>query len=100
MEDSFLATIEGHEVIDARQTEIHTAEPPVPEPSVVQFELAIGKLKRHKSPDKDEIPAELIKAGGNTIHSEVIDLLILFCIRRNCLRIGRSRSLCLSMWGC
>ena len=45
MEESFLAAIEGHEVIDARQTEIHTAEPPVPEPSVVQFELAIGKLK-------------------------------------------------------
>jgi hypothetical protein len=31
-----------------RQTEIHTAEPFVPEPSASEFEVAIGKLKRHK----------------------------------------------------
>jgi hypothetical protein len=32
------------------QTEIHTVEPIVPEPSVFQFELAIEKLKSHDSP--------------------------------------------------
>ena len=35
-----------HGVIDVRQTEIHTAEPLVPEPSAIEFEMAIGKLKR------------------------------------------------------
>jgi hypothetical protein len=47
---------------DVRQTGIHTAEPLVPEPSAFDLELAIGKLKSHKSPVIDQTPAELIKA--------------------------------------
>jgi len=35
-----------------------------------EFEMAIGKLKRQKSPSTDQFPAELIKAGGRTIRSE------------------------------
>jgi hypothetical protein len=54
-------------VSDVRQPEIHTAEPLVPEPSALEFELAIEKLKSHKPPGIDQIPAELIKAGGGTI---------------------------------
>jgi len=34
-----------HGAKDVRQAEIHTVEPLVPEPSVFEFELAIGKLK-------------------------------------------------------
>jgi len=34
-----------HGVNDVRQTEIHTAEPLVPEPRVFEFELVIEKLK-------------------------------------------------------
>jgi hypothetical protein len=45
-----------------RQTEIQTAEPFVPEPSI--SEVAIGKLKRCKSPGVDHIPAEQIQPGG------------------------------------
>ena len=56
-----------HGVKDVRQAEIHTAEPLVPEPSAAEVELAIDKLKSHKSPGIDQIPAELIKAGGRTI---------------------------------
>jgi hypothetical protein len=51
-------------------TEIHTAEPPVPDPSAFEFEMAVEKLKRHTLPGIDEIPAELINAGGTTIRSE------------------------------
>jgi hypothetical protein len=29
-----------------------------------EVEVAIGKLKRYKLPDADQIPAELIQAGG------------------------------------
>ena len=58
-------------VNDVRQTGIHTAEPLVPEPSSSEFELAIGKLKNRKSPGIDQIPAELIKAGGKTIRCEI-----------------------------
>jgi len=53
-----------HGVKDVGQAEIHTAEPLVTEPSASEFELAIDKLKSHKSPGIDQIPAELIKAGG------------------------------------
>jgi len=56
-----------HGVKDVGQAEIHTAEPLVPERSASEVELAIDKLKRHKSPDIDQIPAELIKAGGRTL---------------------------------
>ena len=52
---------------DVRQIEIRAAQPVVPESSAFEIELAIEKLKNHKSPDINQIPAELIKAGGRTI---------------------------------
>jgi hypothetical protein len=54
---------------------IHTAEPLVPEPSLVEVEIAIGKLKSYKFPGTDHILAELIKAGGETLHSEIHKLI-------------------------
>jgi len=64
-----------HGVKDVGQAEMHTAEPLVPEPSAFEFELAIDKLKSHKSPGIDQIPAELIKAGGRTICLEIHKLI-------------------------
>ena len=64
-----------HGVKDVEQAEIHTAEPLVPEPSASEVELAIGNLKSHKSPGIDQIPAELIKAGGRTIYLEIRELI-------------------------
>jgi hypothetical protein len=58
-------------VTDVRQTEIHAAEPLVPEPSAFEVEMATEKLKGHKSPGMEQIPAELTKAGGRKIHSEI-----------------------------
>jgi hypothetical protein len=43
--------------------DIHTAE------------IAIGKLKTYKSPGTDQIPAKLIKAGGETLCSEIHKLI-------------------------
>ena len=54
-----------------RQSEIHIAEPLAPEPSASEFELAIEKLKSHISPRIDQIPTELIKAGGGKICYEI-----------------------------
>ena len=65
-----------HGVKDVGQAEIHTAKPQVPEPSASEFELAIDKLKTHKSPGIDQIPAELIKAGDRTICFEIHKLII------------------------
>ena len=72
---------------------IRTAESLVPEPSAL--EMVVEKIKRHKSPGIDQIPAQLIKAGGRTIRSEIHKLVNSTWTRRNCLRSGRSRSLCL-----
>jgi hypothetical protein len=44
-------------VDDFRQMDIHTAEPLVPEPSLVKVEIAIGKLKRYKSRGSNQILA-------------------------------------------
>jgi sorting nexin-29 len=71
----FNQVLNVHEVHDVRQMDIHTAEPLVPEPSLVEVEIAIGKLKSYKSPSADQILAELIKAGGETLCSEIHKLI-------------------------
>ena len=45
----FSQLLNVHGVNDVRQTEVHTAEPLVPEPSSFEVELANEKLKSHKS---------------------------------------------------
>jgi len=64
-----------HGVKDVGQAEIHTVEPLVPEPSASEVKLAIKKPKSHKSPGIDQIPAELITAGGGTICLEIHKLI-------------------------
>ena len=56
-------------VNDVRQREIHTAKLVVLEPSAFDIEMSIEKLKGHKSPDIDKIPAEMVKSGRRTIIS-------------------------------
>jgi hypothetical protein len=72
----FFQLLNVHGVNDVRQREIHTAEPLVPELSASESELAIEKLKRHKSPGAGQIPAELIKGGGSTIRYEIHKLIV------------------------
>jgi hypothetical protein len=74
----FSPVLNIHGANDVRQTELHTAEPLVPEPSAFEVELAIEKLKRHKSPGIDQIPANLIKAGVRTIHYEIHKLIYIW----------------------
>jgi hypothetical protein len=44
----------------------------VPDPSPFEVEIAIAKLERYKSPGSDEIPTELIQAGGEILRSKII----------------------------
>jgi hypothetical protein len=64
----FCELLNVHGAGGVRQTEIHTVEPFVPEPSVSEVEAAIGKLERYKSQGVDQIPAELIQAGVETAY--------------------------------
>ena len=74
--NNFSQLLNVHGVNDVRQTQIHTAEPLVPEPSAFEIELVIEKLKSHRSPGIDQIPAELIKAGGRKISYEIHKIII------------------------
>jgi hypothetical protein len=60
---------------DVRQIEEHTAEPLVPGSSRLAVEIAIAKLKKYKSPGSDQIPAELIQAGGEMLLSAIHKLI-------------------------
>jgi hypothetical protein len=71
----FCQLLNVHVVGGVRQTEMHTAEPFVPQPNASKVEVAIGKLKRYKSPGVDQIPAELIQAGGETLRLEIQKLI-------------------------
>jgi hypothetical protein len=64
-----------HNVSDVRQIEVHTAEPLVPGPSHLVVTIATAKLKNYKSPGSDQIPAELIQAGGEILLSEIHKLI-------------------------
>jgi hypothetical protein len=56
----FYQLLNVHRVNEVRQAEIHRAKPLVPELRAFEFELAIEKLKSHKSPGIDQIPVKLI----------------------------------------
>jgi hypothetical protein len=72
------------------QIEIHTAEPLVSDPSHLEVEISIGKLKKYKFPGSDQIPAELYQAGGEILVSVSTNSSLQFGIRKNCLISGRS----------
>jgi hypothetical protein len=71
---------------------VHTAELLVPDPSPFEAEITIVKLKKYKLPGSDQIPAELIKAGGKKLLSAIHKLVN--SIWNNCLISGR----CLLMY--
>jgi hypothetical protein len=75
LRNHFFQLLNIHGVNDVRQTEIHTAEPLVPELNESEVEMAIEKLKIHESPGVDQIPAELIKAVCRNIRAEIRKLI-------------------------
>jgi hypothetical protein len=62
-------------VSDVRQIEVYTTEPLVPGPSHLEVEIAVAKLKKYKLPGSDQIPAELIQAGGEILLSVIHKLI-------------------------
>jgi hypothetical protein len=62
-----------HCINGTSQTEIlvHTAQPLVYGPISFEDEIAIENLQRHKSPNSDQIPAELISAGDSTFRCKI-----------------------------
>jgi hypothetical protein len=69
VEESLLSDIELHRINDVRYTGIYTAEILFPKPIAFEVDMALEKRKRHKTPDSDQIPAELITVGSRIILS-------------------------------
>jgi hypothetical protein len=60
-----------HNVSGVGQIEVCTAESSIPSLGHLEVEIAIAKLKKCKLPGTDQIPAELIQTGGETLLSQI-----------------------------
>ena len=76
-----------HGVSDVRHTEIHTAEPVVPDPSLLAVGLAIENYEVTNNQQN------LLRQGVEQFAMRSTNLLFLLGIWGNCLSSGRSRSL-------
>jgi len=70
---SYLLNVHGVNIV--RQAELRITQRTVSEQCAFEVEMATGMLKRHRSPDINQIPAEMNKAGGKTICSEIHKLV-------------------------
>jgi len=68
LKELLLSDTNVYGVNDVRQTEMRKAEPLVPKHSSFAVEISIAQLKT--LPRSDRIPAQLIQAGGDTLHSK------------------------------
>jgi hypothetical protein len=74
----FSQLLNVHGVNDVRQTEIHTAEPLVFEPSAFAFELAIGKLKVTNHRVSIKFKQNCFKQGVEQFTKRYINLLFVW----------------------
>ena len=63
----------------------------VPEPSAFEVEMVIEKLKRNISAGINQTPANCLKQGVEQFARRSINLLIIFRLRRNCLKSEERR---------
>ena len=61
-----------------------------PDLSLLEVELAIEKLKRHKATGLDHIPSKLIQADGDKLYEGIHKLIALFGTRKNCHKDGKN----------
>jgi hypothetical protein len=71
----FSQPLNVHRVSEGKLIEIYTPEPLAPGLSPFVAEIAIEKEKSYKSPGSDQVPAELIQVGGETLPSQIHKLI-------------------------
>jgi hypothetical protein len=76
-------------VSDVNQIGIDTIELLVPLPSPFEVGSAVAKLTKCKLPDSDQILAELMQAGGETLQPEISKLVNSIWNKKNCMIIGK-----------
>lgn len=57
------------------ESEIHTAEPEITEPTINEVRTAIKKLKNNKAAGIDDMPGEIVKYGGERLVEEIFELI-------------------------
>jgi hypothetical protein len=68
-----------------RQIKVYKTQPLIPCPSRLEVRIVIAKLKKYKSLGSDQIPAEVIKAGCETLLSAIHKRIDSILIRKYCL---------------
>jgi len=76
-------------VSDVRQIAIHTAKPLVPEPSAFEVEMVIENLKDTNHQISIRFDQHWFNQEVGQFILRSINLVVLFGIRRNCLKSGR-----------
>jgi hypothetical protein len=68
----FPQLLNAYEITDDRQVEIlvYTAEILAPDPSPLDVEIVVAKLRKYKLPCTDQIPTEFIRAECDTLYSD------------------------------
>ena len=61
--------------IEGRDAE--TPEIEIAEPTRMDVKNAIQSLKTNRAPGLDNIPAELLKNGGETLHTKLFELILI-----------------------
>ena len=74
-----MATVHAEQ--DIEDEDLQTAEILVTEPSVLEVEMAVDKLKMYKASGPDGIPAELIKLGGEKLIEKIHRLLSIIWVK-------------------
>jgi hypothetical protein len=54
---------------------MHTAEPLLLEPSCIEVEIPFRKQETNQPPSTNQLPVELMKAAGNTLRSDINELI-------------------------
>ena len=73
--DYFSQLLNVHKDNDVGEIEIQTAGPLIPDPTLLEVVIEIEKLKKYKSLGIDQISAELIQDGGNSLLTEIYKLV-------------------------
>lgn len=69
-----------------------TADRLVENPSFDETQISLNKLKNHKAPGADEIPAELLKYWGETLHRQIHQLITQIWSEERIQQYGRKLS--------
>jgi hypothetical protein len=77
MWEDYSLLLSVHSISDVKKIELCTAEPLLPDHCPFEVGIAIVKLKKYKLPGIDQILAEHIQAGDETLLTSINEFILL-----------------------